>query len=191
VNIFSTSFPLCNHTYLYDCYFIFIMQGQPSLRVFQCIVKNIWMPVEFQRIKVGVCTSLIQQGPDQCKNWEFSKPSLVGILCQNTLHRTLWNKVLVSCTNLTQWQKAVSAMRSKKIWTRRVKVKQTLQQWCKLSHHRTNRHDQKCYDLWYSQITWYSGEKKRKIPTKTKTKVQDLIHDYHNFVHFLLNFTRT
>jgi len=33
----------------------------------------------------------------------------------------------------------------------------------------------------------YSGEKKRKIPTQTKTKVQDLIHDYHNFVWFLLN----
>jgi len=49
------------------------------------------MPVEFQRIKVGGSTSLIQQGPDQRKNWEFSKPSF-SILCQNTLHTTLWKK---------------------------------------------------------------------------------------------------
>jgi hypothetical protein len=48
-----------------------------------------------------------------------------------------------------------------------------------------------CYDLWNLQITWYSGEKKRKIPTKTKTKVQDLINDYHNFEQFSLNCART
>jgi hypothetical protein len=71
VNIFSTSFPLCNHTHLYDCYFIFIMQGQQSLRVFQCSVKNIWMPVEFQRIKVGGCTSPILQVLTRARHGNF------------------------------------------------------------------------------------------------------------------------
>jgi hypothetical protein len=38
-----------------------------------------------------------------------------------------------------------------------------------------------CYDLGNLQITCYSREKVRKIPTQTKKKVQDLIHDYHTF----------
>jgi hypothetical protein len=33
-------------------------------------------------------------------------------------------------------------------------------------------------------------KKMRKIPTQTKTEVQVLIHDYHNFVWILLNCAR-
>ena len=47
-----------------------------------------------------------------------------------------------------------------------------------------------CYDLWNLQITCYSDEKKRKTPTQTNTKVQDWIHDYHNFMWCSLNCAR-
>jgi len=66
------------------------------------------MPVEFQRIKVRGCSTLIQQDLGIFQ-------TIVSILYQNTWHRNLWNKVLVSYTNLTQWQKALSARSTKRL----------------------------------------------------------------------------
>jgi hypothetical protein len=60
-------------------------------------------------------------GPDQRKTQEYSKPSLVSILYQNTLHRTC-EIVLESYTNFTQWQKAVSARKKKNLKMKEFKV---------------------------------------------------------------------
>jgi len=53
------------------------------------------MPVEFQRIKAGGCTSLIQEVLTSARPRDFPNHCCFSILYRNTLfHRTLWNKVL-------------------------------------------------------------------------------------------------
>jgi hypothetical protein len=94
--------------YLYDCYFILIMQGQQSLWVFQHSVKNIWMQVEFQRSNIGDCTFLIQQVVTKARPGKFPNHHWSANYIKTT-DTGVCEVVLVLYTNLTQWQKTVSA----------------------------------------------------------------------------------
>jgi hypothetical protein len=73
------------------------------------------MYVEFQRSNVGGCTSLIPNArPGKFPNHRWSANYI------KTSDTGLFEIVLVSYTNLTQWQKAISAMSTIKLDKERV-----------------------------------------------------------------------